>query len=204
MISHTSVINEWLLFSSDASWGILSFAYAAFGPCAGLSARTVLNDSFKTPSEWRQWRAVSQRRGRPVPVSAIINVCLQTMRRNPPEYSWIIKNTPRWLNWLPLHGNTFIFSPHTYFIGPWRNRQSLAICLRSSASPGIGLENKNTLDRREHPTSRRWAEDPTGRVLFRRSGLRPAVCLEPNKLWRRPQDWSPCIYLNKHQAYESR
>ncbi len=58
---------------------------------AGITAQTVLNDSFKTPSEWRQWRAVSQQWGRAVPVSAIINVCLQTMRRNPPGYSWRIK-----------------------------------------------------------------------------------------------------------------
>lgn len=174
-------------------------------PCAGLSARTVLNDSFKTPSEWRQWRAVSQRRGRAVPVSTIINVCLQTMRRNPPEYSWIKKNTPRWLNWVPLHGNRFIFSSHTYFTGPWRNRQSLAICLRSYAWPGIELENKNTLDWRGRPSNQREVSggpDASSSVLKIRPPSRSLSGAQ--QIWRRPQDWSPCIYLNKHRAYESR
>lgn len=45
---------------------------------------------------------------------------------------------------MPLHGNRFIFSSHTYFASPWRSWQNLAICLRSYARLQNGKQSSRT------------------------------------------------------------
>ncbi len=45
---------------------------------------------------------------------------------------------------MPLHGNRFIFSSHTYFASPWRSWQSLAFCLRSYARLQKGKQSSRT------------------------------------------------------------